>query len=316
MAISSVPVVDLASPNAPALLDAAFEEWGFVQLLGHGVPLADIAHLWNAFEAFFALDEAVKLGYVNTDPLANRGYRSRGSESLAYSIGKSAPPDLFESFNMGHDSRATSEPLLAHNVWPTEVDVKTSAQRYLNCMVDLSARLDEVVADLIEFPDLAALSGAGPDTMASIRYEHRADEDAPDPEQTRMGAHSDYTSFTILCADPVPGLEVVDPDGSWTPVTPEPDALLVNVGDLLAMATGDRWRSTLHRVPIPTGPAAVPVRRSVAYFHYPNLDVEIVPPENSAYRAMTVNEHLASRLAGPKTHTTSDTNATLAGRKV
>ena len=71
----------------------------------------------------------------------------------------------------------------------------------------------------------------------------------------RMGAHSDYGACTILLADPVPGLQIIGPDGGWHDVLPEPGTLLVNLGDLLAKWTNDRWRSTVHRV-VPPPPAS------------------------------------------------------------
>ena len=48
---------------------------------------------------------------------------------------------------------------------------------------------------------------------------------------------------------------------------PEPGALLINLGDLLAQWTNDRWRSTMHRVLPPPRLADGPTRRSVAFFH-------------------------------------------------
>ncbi len=59
------------------------------------------------------------------------------------------------------------------------------------------------------------------------------------PAQLGMGAHTDYGIVTVLWADAVPGLRDPAPDGSWYPVLPAPNALLINLGDLLA-----RWPTT------------------------------------------------------------------------
>ena len=133
-----------------------------------------------------------------------------------------------------------------------------------------------------------------------------------------MGAHSDYTTFTILDADPVDGLEILSPDGSWVGVRPDPGALLMNVGDLLAMFTNDRWPSTLHRV-VPMAAGAEPNRRSVVYFHYPDLDVEVAPLDNFItdaphYTSVTVEDHLLDKLVAPKVHEASTGVNTDAGR--
>ena len=134
--------------------------------------------------------------------------------------------------------------------------------------------------------------------MRANNYERRSHHADPDPGQVRMGAHTDYGVCTILLADPVAGLQIVGPDGAWRDVLPEPGTFLVNLGDLLAEWTNDRWRSTLHRVVPPTiaGPAR---RRSVAFFQEANYDalVEVMPTcvgdDNPArYTPVIAGEHL------------------------
>jgi isopenicillin N synthase-like dioxygenase len=72
----------------------------------------------------------------------------------------------------------------------------------------------------------------------------------------------------------VGGLEVLGGDGSWTGVEPVPGAFVINLGDLMARWTNDRWRSTLHRVTDPPGAAAR--RQSMPYFQNANWSAEIV----------------------------------------
>ena len=72
-----------------------------------------------------------------------------------------------------------------------------------------------------------------------------------------MGAHTDYGIVTVLRADEVPGLEILLADGSWRPVLAAPGALLINLGDLLARWTNDRWLSTMHRVDATARPRAI-----------------------------------------------------------
>jgi isopenicillin N synthase-like dioxygenase len=319
--VATIDTVDLSDQDAPAALDRALRKDGFVQLVGHGLP-ANVANgLWTAMEEFFALPFETKSEYVVDDAAANRGYRQRGSEALSYSLGEASPPDLFESFNSGHDARAGAHRLIQATPWPTEASGFTAAtRRYLDAMAELAARLDQMIGAIIGVDDLADRSTAGPDTMACIRYERLDDEVAPAPGQKRMGAHSDYTTFTILRADPVPGLEILGSDG-WKPIVPDVDSLLLNVGDLLAMWTDDAWPSTVHRVPL-HGDGTDPVlRRSVAYFHYPDLDVAVEPlpafrRPDSTYRSVTVAEHLGARLIGPKRHAPSTGTSTLSDRTI
>ena len=50
------------------------------------------------------------------------------------------------------------------------------------------------------------------------------------------------------------GLEVLGPGGRWAGVEPVSGAFVINIGDLMARWTNDRWRSTLHRVVDPPEP--------------------------------------------------------------
>jgi isopenicillin N synthase-like dioxygenase len=311
-----VPVVDLSARGVVAELDDALERFGFVELTGHGLDPGSRTRLWTAMDEWFALPLATKQRSVIDDPVANRGYRQRGSEALSYSVGLSSPPDLFESFNVGHDDRGPGA-LFAPTPWPTEVpSFEPAVRAHLAAMAELSARLDGLLGSIIGLPDLADRSRQGPDTMACLRYERSVAEVDPVEGQVRMGAHSDYTTFSILVADSVPGLEILGPDGHWLPVMPGDDGVLLNVGDLLAMWTNDRWPSTLHRVPLPAADAMASVRRSVAYFHYPDPDVVVEPLGGTPrYEPVRVEDHLTARLVGPKTQRPSGTD-TLAGREV
>ena len=68
------------------------------------------------------------------------------------------------------------------------------------------------------------------------------------------------------------GLEILMPNGEWRLIPTIPDTFVINIGDLMATWTNDRWVSTLHRV-VNRGTAEK--RQSLAYFHQPNWDAEI-----------------------------------------
>lgn len=313
-----LPVVDLDASDAAGSLAAGLRSLGFVQLVNHVASPRAASELRTVCDAFFALSDDNKRAFTHDDPAANRGYRSKGSEALSYSLGEPSPPDLFESFNCADDRRAGDHPLLAPTPWPDEVvsTFSAAAGGWLAEMERLANQLDALIDETLG-TDLAERSDCGPDTMACIDYRPGPDgAEASLPGQQRMGAHSDYTTFTILDADPVTGLQIVTDDG-WVDVIPEPGALLLNVGDLLAMLTNDTWPSTLHRV-VPMDAGCAPQRRSVAYFHYPNLDVEIAPLARFGeprYGSTTVAEHLLGKLTAPKTHEPATGTSTVAGRQ-
>ena len=87
------------------------------------------------------------------------------------------------------------------------------------------------------------------------------------------GAHTDYGSLTILLPkDDTKGLQIQNLDGEWIDIPCDPNVFVVNIGDLMAQWTNDRWVSTLHRV-VPN--KNNPPRSSLAFFHQPNWDADI-----------------------------------------
>ena len=172
---------------------------------------------------------------------------SEGSEALAYSLGEETPPDLFESFNAGTDTPAGGwTDLVQPTPWPDAVPTyRPAAQAALAEFGRLGRRLDTMLGEVLGLPELAARSVNGPDMLACIDYRPGPDgSESVVDGQLRMGAHSDYTTYTLLLADPVPGLQIVGSDGAWIDVIPAAGNLLMNVGDLLAIWTNDAWPST------------------------------------------------------------------------
>jgi isopenicillin N synthase-like dioxygenase len=128
-----------------------------------------------------------------------------------------------------------------------------------------------------------------------------------DGDLTGMGEHTDYGIVTVLWADQVKGLQVLGRDGSWNDVMPADGALLINLGDLMARWTNERWMSTLHRVKPPIVNGRIERRRSAAFFHDGNIDavIETLPTcldadGTSAYPTITVGEHIRAKLAGSR----------------
>jgi len=89
-------------------------------------------------------------------------------------------------------------------------------------------------------------------------------------------------------------------------VSPAEGALLVNLGDLTARLTNDRWMSTLHRVTPPVVDGTIKRRRSAAFFHDGNVDAVIATlpglcdHSDDGYAPVTVREHIKAKLAGSR----------------
>jgi len=322
-----IPVIDIggwwgaeADRRAVAReVDAAARQFGFFQIVGHRLPPEQISAMVEASSEFFALPLDVKQLCTPSDPSINRGYAARGTEALSYSIGRDAPPDLFEAFNIGEDDVDYSDPFyaaqrggaFAPNIWPAwESELRPALVGYFRAARELALTLTEIFAVSLGLADgwFAPFVDRSTTTMRAIRYERRADEEDPLPGQQRMGAHTDYGIVTVLWAEPVAGLQIVGPGGDWIDVIPDDDALVINLGDLTAQWTNDQWRSTVHRVvPPATDGRGRAVRRSAAFFLDGNWDalVECLPTCCSAsdpprYPAVRAGDHLVSKLMGPR----------------
>ena len=304
-----VPVVDLQSGRDAEQLVTALRDFGFVELTGHDVDMTILDEHRRVADEFFAKPPGIKARFEHPDPLANRGYRARGSEALAYSLGDDTPADIFESFNAGRDPGHNRSALLQPTPWPDDVvpGFRPATLAAFEELRSLAHRLDLLLGHALGLDKLADRSTCGPDMLACIDYRPGPDgSEASLDGQMRMGAHTDYTSFTLLATEPVRGLQIVSPDGEWIDVIPQAGNLLMNVGDLLAIWTNDAWPSTLHRV-IPMRMGAASVRRTSAFFHYPDLDVVVEPlaafvgQGEPHYQPISVEAHQLGKVGAPKT---------------
>jgi isopenicillin N synthase-like dioxygenase len=245
------------------------------------------------------------------------------------------PPDLFEAFNIGPDNWPEGDPvyeaerhrLFVPNIWPDRpADLRPALVAYFDEARQLAHNLTGLFARALglEATFFADKTDHSTDTLRVNNYDRAPGEPDPVDGQQRMGAHTDYGIVTILYADPVPGLQIIGPDGVWDDVLPREGAFLVNIGDLLARWTNDRWRSTLHRVvPPPQRSGERAQRSSVAFFHDGNYDavVECLPtcqsPTNPPrYPPVRAGEHLMAKLLGPRTLTPSDAISTAGDRSI
>jgi isopenicillin N synthase-like dioxygenase len=100
----------------------------------------------------------------------------------------------------------------------------------------------------------------------------------PAPGQFRIGAHTDFGTVTVLDREPgAGGLQVHTDERGWRDAPYDPDALTVNIGDLLAHWTGLRWRSGRHRVLPPQSGAPAEELVSLVWFYELDHDALVTP---------------------------------------
>ncbi|MDV6284448.1 isopenicillin N synthase family dioxygenase [Rhodococcus jostii] len=295
-------------------IDSACATVGFIQILGHGIPEPVIEGLAGAVDDFFALPLETKKTYRVEG--ANRGYSPPKSESLSLSLGVESATrmnDFFEAYNVGTEARSfpdldLSEADYGLNVWPEVPSFTDSVQEYYAHGERVARTLTRIFADALGLDPgfFTALTDHSIDVLRMNNYALPEGSVTLDGELTGMGEHTDFGLVTVLWADRVAGLQVLGRDERWHDVSPAEGALLVNLGDLTARLTNDRWMSTLHRVTPPVVDGTITRRRSAAFFHDGNVDAVIATLpglcENAddGYAPVTVREHIKAKLAGSR----------------
>lgn len=308
-----VPVIDISEDpdTVGKQLDEVCRSVGFFQIIGHGIDPEIADGAWTAAKRFFDLPIEEKMSVARPDPDYPYGYIPVAGESLAQSLGDATPPDLKEVFNVGpltSPTHAFDDPneewVYSPNLWPATLpELQTSWSAYYRVMVELCNRLMALFArGLGMAPDFFSDKlNQSPNALRAINYPAR--DVAPLPGQLRAGAHTDYGTLTVLRQDAVGGLEVLDLHGNWVGVESVPGAFVINIGDLLARWTNDRWKSTLHRVVDPADATQARARRqSMPFFQNANWSAEITclptclePGQSPKYQTVLAGPHLMSK---------------------
>ena len=310
-----VPIIDLTPwfsggengrQAVAARVDEALRTSGFLLITGHGVPDEVRARTRATAREFFTLPAAVKARYATQ--VGGRGWLPPGAEANGYAEGTETPPDLKESFSLAADqptgNAAIDQRWFRPNVWPAEVpDLQPVVSDYIDRMHRLSDELMSLCAVALGLP-------AGhfepflshPTYGVNLNWYPPMDPaQAPEPGQYRIGPHTDFGTVTVLDREPGRGgLQVCSADGTWADAPYDPAALTVNIGDLLARWTGDRWRSTRHRVLPPQAEAPGEDLLSLIFFYETNHDAVIeslpAPIGHRQFPPVIAHEYLKDKL--------------------
>jgi isopenicillin N synthase-like dioxygenase len=286
-----VPVIDLAARHgqpadrraAATAIDRACRQSGFLVVTGHGVEPDLSERMYTRTMAFFRqpADAKERIAAPPGDA-TRRGFHRMGK--VAASIGVDTPPDLCESFSvnrLGDEHAAAAagllptHPLALPNRWPDTAGFEETWSEYFAAMEGLVGLLLQLFAIALDLREHWFDDKVDHDMSNLGANYYPVQTTAPAPGQLRKGPHTDWGSLTILLQDDAGDLEVRTTDGRWVDVPCVVDGLVVNVGDLMAIWTNDRWVSTMHRVVNPPAQAASSERLSIAFFHQPNHDAEI-----------------------------------------
>lgn len=282
MSVTTLPLLDFARLHDQADKQAfltqlrhAARDIGFFYLTNHGIDDALQLAVQREARRFFALDPDQKQQVAMIHSPHFRGYNRVASELTR------GQPDWREQFDIGAErsvlSRENSAPswqrLQGPNLWPdAQPTLRPTLLAWQQAMTGMAITLLRAFAESLQLqPDaFDALHGEKPNEhIKLIRY--------PGREQTGsaqgVGAHKDSGFLSFLLQDQQKGLQVeVTPD-NWIDVTPLAGSFVVNIGELLELATNGYLRATVHRV---VSPPAQQERLSIAFFLGAQLDA-VVP---------------------------------------
>ncbi|MFI9273200.1 isopenicillin N synthase family dioxygenase [Kitasatospora sp. NPDC052896] len=283
------PVLDLRDaergPQARAAfldrLRAAVHDIGFFQLVGHGVTGAD--ELLDLARRFFALPEPQRAALSILNSPHFRGYSEVGRE-LTQGV-----PDQRRQLDIGPEQPfappGADDPsyrwLAGPNQWPAGLpELAPAVQRWTADLTGVAHRLLGLILEALDTPAHFLDEVVAPDPHVHFKLLHypgppqAADEGDDDGSGQGVGIHKDYGLLTLLLQDDKGGLQVAVEDGVFLDVPVVPGAFVVNLGELLEVATRGYLRATTHRV---VRPAPGVDRYSAPFFYNPRLDAAMQP---------------------------------------
>ncbi|KAH9779412.1 protein SRG1 [Citrus sinensis] len=293
--ISQIPVIDMQSllseesmDSELAKLDFACKDWGFFQLVNHGVSSAFLEKLKKEVQGFFNLSMEEKKKYWQ-HPGDVEGF---GQAFVVSEEQKLDWADIFSVITLPVHLRKPHlfpklPPLLRDTLEVYSMELKSLAMNLISKMGKVLNIKDEELREFFE------------NGFQSMRMNYYPP--CPQPEKVMgLTPHSDGSALTILLQiNEVEGLQIKN-DGKWIPITPLPNAFIVNIGDTLEIITNGTYRSIEHRAIV----NSLQERLSIATFYTKRLDGEIYPASSlisektpALFRRVTVEEYFRNRYA-------------------
>ncbi|KDO52127.1 hypothetical protein CISIN_1g045260mg [Citrus sinensis] len=288
--ISKFPVIDMESllseesmDSELAKLDFACREWGFFQLVNHGVSLALVDKVKKEIQEFFNLSMEEKKKYWQY-PGEVEGF------GQAFVVSEEQKLDWGDLFFMTTLPVHLRKPHLFPKLHPSlrdtlevySMEVNALAMNLISGMAKVLHIKDEEVREFFE------------NGLQSMRMNYYPP--CPQPEKvTGLTPHSDAVALTILLQiNEAEGLQIKK-DGKWFPIRPLPNAFIVNIGDVLEVITNGVYPSIEHRAVVNSEQE----RLSIATFHTVNYDGEVGPAPSlitektpALFRRVTTEEFL------------------------
>jgi isopenicillin N synthase-like dioxygenase len=274
--------IDINQSDAGDRLVESFRNSGFAVLTKHDIDYGLIKSVYQSWSYFFSRPEKQLYKF---DPSTQIGYFPFKSENAKDS--KVSDLKEFYHYYMRRDnslpsfvSGATEELFQELESLGNKILSKIDESSPKEIFQHLRSGKDEkVVSGLAENSDLSLLR--------ILNYPPLQEGNVDGA--VRAAAHGDINLITLLVAATAPGLQVLDAKGNWVTVETDPNNIVVNIGDMLSLASRGYYPSTVHRVVNPEGEEAKKARMSIPFFVHARNDARL--SEN-----LTAGEFLDNRL--------------------
>ncbi|KAB1207842.1 Plant intracellular Ras-group-related LRR protein 3 [Morella rubra] len=295
--LASIPIIDLndediktggrGSSSLLEKISQACEEYGFFQIINHGVPEELCDKVMTATTEFFELPPEERAEFFSEDPskqvrLFNYYLKVEGQEKVT-----------MWSENFSHPWHPVDD-FFAHQLPKNPPNYREAFVEYAKEVGALVDRLFSLLSQALGLEKDCLQKGLGDAPIRktqAIFY-----PPCPNPELTLgLAVHTDSFALTVLRQSAgVTGLQVIK-DEKWVAVDPVPNAFVINLGDQLQVMSNGRFKSVHHRA---VTNKLLP-RVSLAVFYGPNYDTVICPVEDlideehpPLYRSYTFKEFM------------------------
>lgn len=299
MGTTALPVIDIAATrdavtaaalDSTAMASAATEvrdalvDVGFFSIVGHGIPWSQVEDIYHQASRYHGLPDEVKADH--TMSATKMGYNPLGAAQRG-----DLPPALNAAFFF-------ARPGSKRNQLPAEDELPgfgSAVTAYYEAMSEVGQVMLRLYALAAGMPADHFLPFFDP-ALATLRLTHYPAL-AAESGQWGIDPHSDAGFMTMLPSNPVAGLAIQAPDGTWFDVEQEPRSFVVNAGDMLRRWSNDRFRSTRHRALNASGRD----RYAIPYFFDPRADtvIDVLPScvderHPSRYEPLVYRDYLSA----------------------
>lgn len=286
-------------------LGDAFAEIGFAIVANHGVSTDLKERLYDRVKAYFDQPDDAKRMDEDITNGGQRGYVSKGREhAKGYS-----QADLKEFFHVGQvvsdgDAIANEYP---ENIWPDHVPgFKETSLEVYRTFENTGGNLLRAIALYLGLDEnyFDSKIHNGNSILRLLHYYPVKNIDDIPEGAVRAGAHEDINLITLLMGASAAGLQALTMEGKWLDVSPEPNQIVINMGDMLQRLTNGKLRSTTHRVVNLSREEMLKPRYSTPFFLHPRSDMDLTCLEGcidanhpKKFEDMTAGEYLDERIA-------------------